>query len=602
MKIYLAHARFIRKWESDWVYVGRNFIRMTSWEKSCLRERISLTEQVEKAKEELLHDYLSWLEKQRIANKDSLSWWMSFLAGRNNLVSFFFLHVCQITAVKELLAQNRYDKVLIVCEDAFVLSAMQANLKDKNPACLAFHKLRGFCLDILLPILKICAKIPREFFRALRHRRLARKTLPQVTNSPKNPKVYLIFQCLDDKPFLRESGRLEDRYLTSLPTWLESKGYNVVTLPWLFKTDLPLEQIYRRLRSDFALILWDYIGIPDLIKAFYDHFKAVFFIDRSIQWDNLHLRALCNKESLVQLGSLANIEFRLHVPLIDRWSKAYENVIGVSTFERNQLEMGLAAAFAKDKEKYYYVGYYHSLTTKEYFSYHSIASEWESDFVPDLIVTNGTLSKDILIKQGAPTGRIIAGPALRQKKEAAQQKNIHECKDILILLSLDLMASYEILSAFHSIHNWIQNELKVNVRLKLHPMGSKGEILRILKIETLPDNWIWESGEIYEALKNVYCASAMTTASVYDAVLSGCIVIPLRKELDFMGNYLDIFADGNKYLKAVTADFLQNRLEEIYLTNKSNFSSEFAKIREQLQNGLGDITDENYAKFLARSA
>lgn len=601
MIVHLFHSKFIRNWDSDWIYLGRDYIQMKKWENSCKGKRISLSDEIEKAKVELLTDYLTWIEKQRIANSDSLSWWMSFLAGRNNLVCFFYLNICQIWGLNgwlDIQKQKNNCKLMIVCEDIFILSALRANLNKWKLKYFTVSNLLGFFHDGAYWTLKIIIQFLNEVVRIVKHKYAARKTFKKSSSLTKSSVAYLVFQCLDSKPFSNNSSKIMDRYLMSLPAWLEEKGLNVVRLPWLIRTDLPLIRIYERLRKDSALIVWDFVTIFDIFKAFARHILSFFFIKSFIKFKAININALCFKERLLQLSSFANIEFLLHVPLINKWSKGYDKIIAINTFERNQLEMGIASALRKTKNKSYCIGYYHSLTTKDYFSYHSLSSEWDSHIVPDIIITNGLLSKEILIKQGAPLNRIKEGPALRQNKNAILQKDYKKCKDVLLLLSIDLIATYELLNAFYTIHIWIRDNLKVNVRLKPHPMVSESDILRIMGIEKLPDNWIWEKGEIYEALQNAYCVSAITTASVYDAVLSGCIVIPIQKELDFMGNYLDILEDKYEYLKSVKVEFLKDRLLEIYVTNQELLLEEFTKVREQLSYGLGDVSEENMNMFI----
>ena len=50
---------------------------------------------------------LDWNRRMREANNDSLHWWMTHLAGRNNVGTNFFIYLIQIAALRRWVIENR---------------------------------------------------------------------------------------------------------------------------------------------------------------------------------------------------------------------------------------------------------------------------------------------------------------------------------------------------------------------------------------------------------------------------------------------------------------------------------------------------------------
>ena len=74
--------------KGNWVYIGSKFLSMKNWEKKLGdKARIKLAEKFNKQFYESKSEYLKWLNNQRELNNNSLTWWMSHFASKNNMVS-----------------------------------------------------------------------------------------------------------------------------------------------------------------------------------------------------------------------------------------------------------------------------------------------------------------------------------------------------------------------------------------------------------------------------------------------------------------------------------------------------------------------------------
>ena len=130
MKLFLAHSRISCRWSKPWIYIGHSYLRMNQWEQNLAGERISLSNHIRYEVKKHRWLFLNWIDRQRTANNDSLHWWMTHLAGRNNQASNFFDYIVQISALKTWLKENNNKElnILLVCEDGFVLKALYDNL------------------------------------------------------------------------------------------------------------------------------------------------------------------------------------------------------------------------------------------------------------------------------------------------------------------------------------------------------------------------------------------------------------------------------------------------------------------------------------------
>ena len=90
----------------------------------------------------------------------------------------------------------------------------------------------------------------------------------------------------------------------------------------------------------------------------------------------------------------------------------------------------------------------------------------------------------------------------------------------------------------------------------------------------------------------------MATASIFDVLLSGCIALPLDRELTSPWNNADLLETEFPILKSVSYKHLRQRLEEIFVTSCQWYDEEFANIRKTILAGLNPISDSTLAVFL----
>ena len=76
---------------------------MKKYENKLSGKRINLQDGIHNSAVSQKKLFLEWVENQRKKNEDSIYWWMTQIAGRNNAQSNFFLSLCQFFAIKNYL-------------------------------------------------------------------------------------------------------------------------------------------------------------------------------------------------------------------------------------------------------------------------------------------------------------------------------------------------------------------------------------------------------------------------------------------------------------------------------------------------------------------
>ena len=397
----------------------------------------------------------------------------------------------------------------------------------------------------------------------------------------------------------QKEGKLACRYFTILPEWLENHGKQVYRLPWLFNVNIPLKEVYARLRSSNCLIPEDWLTLRDYIWSFYQGIKTIFTIRDDLPFDGMNIRSLLQRERCIQWNSgLSTSLFWRYWRMLCRWTASLEEIIFIEHYENMPPEHVQAFwAHTHGIKKFKVIGYYHSIVSREFIAYHLPPGEEKSKIFPDLIITNGSLGKKILVEQGYPEDKIREGPALRQL--FPQSKTNEERKNtLLILLSMLPEHAAEHLDKILKLYEWLQRE-KISVFVKKHPMMKKDFLLSLMNWEHLQEGWKWHDGEIYDALSQSKCTTILATAGGIDALLSGCLVVPLLPEFGNAMNSVDVLEKEFPILCPVSQEQIKSRLEEIFITREEFYRTEIKRICNKLIDMLNPVCNDTLSVFLS---
>ena len=133
MKVNLTHVNNEIIWKGPWCYLGSNYMDMICLKQTIDGKNFTLTKLINDEGNNQKSHILQWIKCQRESNNDSLLWWMSQLAGKNNAASQFFLYLVQIAALRRWISENWKENpsLLVVCDDIFFMLAIRDNLRDE---------------------------------------------------------------------------------------------------------------------------------------------------------------------------------------------------------------------------------------------------------------------------------------------------------------------------------------------------------------------------------------------------------------------------------------------------------------------------------------
>lgn len=596
MKINLAHSSENIKYKTPWIYFGNSYLKMKNWESRSSGKKINIQDKIHLYARSEKAPFLKWIESQRIFNNDSIYWWMTQIAGRNNSYSNFYLNICQFFAIKDYLKNNSKETILIVCEDIFLLKLIYQNFSSEFKVKIPFLSKFYLSKDIFNLFLKgLLSQFKTIIFLVLNYF-CARASRPKKIIKPRG-NITLFHHCLDDLNVFKDNN-MTCKYFTILPDWLKKKGLIVYSLPWLFKNRTSIK-FYKNLRKTNYLIPEDWLSLTDYFLAFKNAIKSLKTLSYNIPYPGIRLDQLVFREKLHQFGEQSAIFWR-YIPAIKKWGSEIDSITLYDRYENMMSEHPIRYILKKMPVKSTLIGFYHSLISREYMAYHYLKSEWDSQVKPDYVACLGSFSQNILLEQGVPKERILTAASLRQPFD--QKKTIvkKSPKNILILLSLFTEPNLENLTKIYLNNSLIINELNLKVRVKAHPMMNKKSILKKIKWNSLPTGWEWSKKSLYEELSESYCTISMSTASIFDAIIMGNVVISVMSELNIMDNYLDVFSDKHELVNAVPEAQLASKLKDIFILKKKEYEDEFLKIRNKLIAGTNLMEKENLEAFMIK--
>ena len=233
MKIILAHISRFKNKEVPWIYFGSSYLKMKNWEKKFSGKRINLQEEIHLQAEIQKIPFLKWIEEQRIYNADSIYWWMTQIAGKNNAYSNFYLNLCQLFAIENYLKKNnQINELFIVCEDAFLSKMILQNFSSKFEFQLPTFLKLFFLKDVIYLFTKGLIKQLSLVYFFITNYFYAKITKPKNLIKPDGD-VSLFHHCLDDENSFHE-GLIKCKYYNILPHWLKKKKYKSFWNPLAF--------------------------------------------------------------------------------------------------------------------------------------------------------------------------------------------------------------------------------------------------------------------------------------------------------------------------------------------------------------------------------
>ena len=596
MKIRVAYYNEKFSWNKNWIFLGSSFKKLKLAEKKINGKRLKINQFLHESFDEELKNYLEWTEKQRIFYNDSIHWWMTELAGRNNGSSDFFLYICQIKSLKKILKNIKSDELLIVSDDILLI---QSIIKNINSVLIKKSNLIKY---------KILQNRLNHYFKFIRSIIItlvdiiictisARITLKKKTQPKGN--IFLIHQYVEVDS-LRNDKNIQSRYFPYLKEYFFEEKINLYFLTWSYFFWFGKIKAFKKLRSDSCFIPEDWLNFFDYISSIKNLLKVKSCFNIESEYPDMDVSHLILREKRIYLEQInSNLRFWTYLPALKKWARNCDSLTCIDHYENMNFEHALISATRNLDIKTKIIGYHHTLASKEFAAWHSLNSEWSSKFKPDYVMSLGSVSTKMLKEQGVPDERIIEGLALRYNNILIKRKNTNKKKNcILIPLSHIKDASLELITNVKKLGEEMQNT-EYNFIIKPHPNLDISKILTPKELTGLPRNVSISNKDLDKLLDNYLLTILMSTGAAYNAVINGNIVFNLKSELNFSDNYLDIFEKEFRYVNSYSLNSIQNTLLEFIKSNKKieEYSDEFNRLSKYLITGMNILNKKNLDKF-----
>jgi hypothetical protein len=365
-----------------------------------------------------------------------------------------------------------------------------------------------------------------------------RAFLQVLRDKPSKPlgRPHILLRTWVDETCLGQDGVFRDRYLPDLCKWLESRGYAVTTIPVLVNLKRSYRSAWKWLRG----------SNQNFLNPFLFYRPADYWFALSQAWQQLAL-----PKGASFLGDMDATRLFDEARWFHAWDGTLTSIL-MYRLPRRLSEKGIPIALFIDlfenmiPAKPLILGFRHYCPETRLVGFQNGAlppnvlclyvTQGEAEFAPfpDRIVCNGPFFRDILVQEGLPADRVVAGPALRYQhlwNEVLQAEVV--CRQgVFVPLPLMESDAVELLSKLIEAFG---AEPQITLSLKLHPMSSLKRLLDAARVSSLPENFTVVAGDISAWLARAQVVIALSTSALYEALAAGVPVVPVGRDtaLDF---------------------------------------------------------------------
>ena len=584
-----------RKKNKQWAYFGINFQKFETVKKKLGEENIiSLKKEIDLFANDQTENFINWTENQRTYYNDSIYWLLNRLSSKDNRSSNLFIFICQLLAIKQKLKKKKFNKdFTIIAENFYLIKFLKENLqKDYNIETFQFLNFFIFLEKIFKLIKGIANYISIiNFF-------IVHFFYAKITNKKKiKPKgeVYLFHDLINSNKFIKNI--VQERIYGDYPNWLEKNNKTIITLPWFYLNIKNKFKVYNTLRDKNSFIPEDWINPFHYIKSILISIKSAFTINEKINYPEINITELIKNEKLLGLENKSAIYLR-YIPALKEWSTNLRSLTIFDNYQNQTFEKPLRIGLNEIKSNLFQaksIGYYHTLHSKKFLTFHTSPDEWSSKSKPDLVICANKLCEEILLKQGMPKNRIKTISDFQRESFLEYDFEKKFNKNILIVLSLFDIVNFELLTKINNVNHYLNTQLNIKIKLRPHPYTNKNSILKKLNWTKLPSNWSWSSSDLKSDLKESYCVISMFSSIAIDAILSNNILLVLESELNVGENFLDNLSSEFPIIKSTSSNELKKKISEIFLTDVDAFKNKFLPIKNKI---ILNVKKDNYQKVL----
>lgn len=591
-----------------WVYCGGDFITLHHLESVFGGDRrLSLADELDAVTRALRSEFVDWLGQCGRDARFSTAWEMSSLGGHSVTTSAFFVSVCYLEALHRVIARRGLDaELLVVCDDWFMLRAVEANARAWGAVC---RRGPGWRKQLTSDAIRSSVRWGGHWIAGLRRIAKsisdARATAVNVAPAPSGGRGHVLINTCVDESCFGQDGTFRDRYYPQLEAWLQSQSWRVTVIPWLFNIKRTTREAFAWARGSktHMLVLEEHMRWRDIPTAMIPILGAACG-RRNPAFGGLKVAALWQREKLHDSAMAGRVKFLLYGRGLVRWlNQGNKCDVYIDFFENMPSERPLVRAFQRHSPQTLTVGYRHmGGIAADALNYFISEPELRAGYLPRRIVVNSHQAMRALVDQGFPVDLLRLGPALRYeyllRPLSSRSATAPQPQYVLALLPLDLSGALEILANLWALREEFEF-LRSGVVLKAHPMCPQARLQAAFGRQDWPTNWKWVGAPVQELL------SAAIVVVGYESVLleAAASAVPfasLRRETGLTLNPLASWTASFPGCRNLSRrEFLEMLKTQALAQNTEAWRVDLARA---IRADLGPLDDECFSAFVTREA
>jgi len=589
-----------------WVYLGQDYLALRRLERDLGADRrIPLAPKIEAIASEMADDFVAWVSAQGSKQGFSLAWWMTNLAGHSVSTSLLYLDLCHLHALEQVLSRFGESRLLVVCDDWFLLRTVERNFLRRGRNCCRSAGWRSrMVVDATWLSVRWAARWVHGVGSLLHWLWAAARSRPRRSMAKPETSglgTALLLTCVEESA-LGADGVFRDRYFPGLAEALSDQGYRVTTIPWLFQLQRSRRAAFEWFRNrtdDRFLLLEDHTRWWDLLPAAWTVLKSALFLRGADYFRNWDIGPLLERERIKDSSSCGRMRFLLYLPALCRWAAAGGRCdVFIQTFENMPNERPALAAFRQFAPGVPVFGYQHiGGLARGAISYRITTAEWAGGGFPDYIIANSRESAAQLRAQGFPFEAVRAGPALRYRylQEPLPDVVSPSGRNILVLLPLETPSAVELLVLVLEQRAAIY-ACGLGIVLKAHPMASQDALWAAAGGASWPEDWQWVVGSVQDHIGQAAVVIGQGS-SLLDAAASAVPFLSLRRECGLTLNPLVAWIEEFPWCANIARAEFMFRVQGLLAADAID-REERLKLAHRIRSGLGSCSPLDFHVFL----
>lgn len=599
----------------QWLYLGEDSAWRVQMEAVIPVEisRISIADILDETAQNLRQPYIDWIGDLSQINS-SFEWWSSELAAKNPYIPLF-VRICLLVSAQKILPEGFDKNTLIICSSPALLKCVTRYMNENNipwKEIGIINSRKGFHPQ--QKIRKTIGRIAEFFFwfpivgkyiradqRSLESNRKQIRSRQKIKPSSvfSGEDTILFFTWVDRRSFAPDAS-YTDIYFGPMPHMLQDNGYLIGFVPRVLYT-IPFDEAVEKLIKTGETFFFpeQYISQNDMEVCKKRQNSYIPDIQNSSSLKDLFIDPLVAEHISETKNSMVdNLVFE---PLIKsmRERGIYPAKI-IHPCEGHCWEQALTWSVHHHMPGTKVIGYDNVTFSRMVLSMYPAKNEFGLRPIPDRIVTNGPLYKEILIKEGWPPERVRTGCALKHTymwknpPVEAQETHISPPIRILVATAIGVGDSVELVAKASEAFG---GDTRYEVIIKCHPLVNSEEVKHYVGKKANNTNIMFKKSPINELLPSAHILLYTYTTVCYEAMMYGVVPVCVKSE-----NFLNLDKlDANPDIRwlVTTPENLRAAVEEIVSLTPQKRMEWRMKALKIVREALAPVEDTCIEAFLS---